>query len=980
MIRKIKILCLIILGLTTLYTIAGFFGIPMVLEKILPQKLSEALKRPVAVTNIRLNPFKLSFAAEGFEMKDHNGADPFVSFDRLFVDIGWESIFKKGLVLQAFLLEKPSVSIARLSSKEFNFSDLTAGGAPDEEKPGLPLRFEVSNIRITDGSFLFWDAPLNKKHVVSPINFELPFISNFDTYHDTFSEPHIEAKIDEAGVSVKIETKPFHDTLETIVHVNLTGVTLGDYFDYAPPDMGFKIARGRMDIRTDISFIRQDPEPILTIDGAADIHELEIADLNGMAVLQAPLIKIDMAPSHLLDPQMKITSVSVESARLFVHRDPDGKINLLSLGPPPREDQPPPEQTPPPADDSKKPFQLEVEDISLKGCAVVFADQSVLHDDGQPVETMLDAIDARLTGFSLAPDARTGFDFSSRLNGEAPVSLRGDACISPVSVGADFGVENFSLRWLEPYIPDNILLTIIDGRFSTSGRADIKAMPEQGMAASVKGAASVRQFALRETNKPHNLVSWDAFDLEDVDFEYTPMKIDIGRVFVNKFSHWLAIENDGKLNVQKAVEAPAPAPGKGETAGEKKAQDPSGEKAVPVHIAKIELKDCRLGFTDKTIEPDFSARLNLSEARISGLATQGSKSAKVYAKGKIDDYAPVEIKGDVNPLGDDLFMDLTLDLSNLELSPFSPYTGKYIGRTIEKGKLNIEATDRIEQKKIHGRIRLMLDQFTLGKDVDSPDALDLPVGLAVSLLKDRSGKIDLDIPVTGRTDDPEYKPGGLVWKAVNNIITKAATSPFDLVASIAGGGEELKFIEFEPAMAQPDEENMKKLQAVTTLMFERPGLMIDLSGFADTVRDRQAMAEMIFDKKIKELKYDDLSKKEKAATTAGQVSLTSEEYEEYLEELYEADVWSRPDKGADVKKAGDKALTTDEMKSRIIGQVKIDDNQLRDLAVERTQFVKNDILKDGRVEAKRIFIKEGGLATPQAGDSHRAGRVELSIK
>jgi hypothetical protein len=459
------------------------------------------------------------------------------------------------------------------------------------------------------------------------------------------------------------------------------------------------------------------------------------------------------------------------------------------------------------------------------------------------------------------------------------------------------------------------------------------------------------------------------------------MHIDIETIKLNKFNNRLELSKEGELNAQKIFKSPtAPPDAKKETPEAKEKEPGSKQNMVPVKIGKIELKDFGVVFTDKKIAPNFSTRLNLSEAKISGISTKGLKPAQVFAKGKIDGHAPVEVKGDINPLSEDLFLDITLDLSNLELSSFSSYTGKYIGRTIEKGKLQMNISDRVENKNINGHLQMMLDQFTLGQDVDSPDDLNLPVGLAVALLKDRSGKINIDATASGRTDDPEYKPGALLWNMIKNVITKAATSPFDLVASLAAGGEELKFIEFEPGMTQPDEENLKKIAAVATLMFERPGLMMDLSGFADTDKDRQALADMIFDKKMKEMKYDDLSKKEKASTKVEDVSLTTDEYEEYLEKLYEADVLSHPEKGKGAKKVGDETLTPNEMKSFIIGQIEIDDNQLRELAARRTQEVMNDILKDGRVEASRIFIKEAGMLSPQKAGNHSTSRVELGIK
>jgi uncharacterized protein involved in outer membrane biogenesis len=986
--RKQKLLT-IFACLVAFYTLAGFIVIPMILESILPKKLAEALHRPVSVAKIRLNPYALSLTVTGFDIKDTNGSDPFVSFERLFVNIDGASLFRLKPAVEELSLEKPRISLSRLTSRKYNFSDLLPAEKkekkPETEKQPLPVLFAVSNVRIMDGNVTFKDIPMNKTHVLSPINFSLPFISNEQSYIDTFATPILEGSINETGVSIKVETKPFKDTIETIVHLDLTGIPVPYYFAYAPNDLGFKITDGSIDLQSELSYKRADKDAVFSVQGKATLAHLTILDRHDAPVLKVPNLKVAISPSHPLQRQLKIASVIIEQAELNVSRDTEGKLNLLSLGPPPApsKENTPPAETAPAPDAAKEPFKLQVDEINLGGCRISYTDraasQPLPKKEVPPVQMILDNIVLTLNGFSLAPESRVSFNLKSRLNNEASITADGQATLSPLSVDSKFDLGDLSLQWIAPYIPENIRLSIADGRFSTSGNAAVKTNPDGKLTATVKGAASIDKFNAKDKDTSESFVSWDLFSLGNVDFSYNPLRIDIETIKLQKFTNHLAIEKDGALNAVKIFKAPeAPPDSKKETPKEK--ESASRQDKVPVKIGKIELKDFGVAFADKKIEPNFSTRLNLSEANISGLTTEGFKAARVFAKGKIDDYAPIEIKGDINPLGDDLFLDMTLGLSNLELSPFSPYTGKYIGRAIEKGKLNVDISDRIETKNINGRLKLMLDQFTLGQKIDSPDALNLPVGLAVSLLKDRSGKIAVDVPVSGRTDDPQYKPGGLILQAIENIITKAATSPFDLVASVVAGGEELKFIDFEPGTDQPDEKNLKKIGAVATLMFERPGLMIDLSGFADADKDRQAIARMILDKKIKELKYADLSKKEKAATTVQDVSLTDDEYQDYLEEIYKADVLSNPEKGAGAKKPGDKTLTLDEIKTLIIGQMNIDDNQLRDLAARRTQQVKNEILKDGRVEASRLFLKETGTLASGADGNQSAGRVELSLK
>ena len=166
--------------------------------------------------------------------------------------------------------------------------------------------------------------------------------------------------------------------------------------------------------------------------------------------------------------------------------------------------------------------------------------------------------------------------------------------------------------------------------------------------------------------------------------------------------------------------------------------------------------------------------------RVTGLSSEETKMADVEMRGKLDNYAPLEITGKVNPLRDDLFLDLTISFKDMDLSPLTPYSGRYLGYVIEKGKLALNLHYLIEKKKLDSQNKILLDQFTLGNQVDSPDATKLPVRLAIALLKNRRGEIDLDIPVSGQIDDPKFSIGRIIIKILLNLLVKAATSPFAL--------------------------------------------------------------------------------------------------------------------------------------------------------------------------------------------------------
>ena len=162
------------------------------------------------------------------------------------------------------------------------------------------------------------------------------------------------------------------------------------------------------------------------------------------------------------------------------------------------------------------------------------------------------------------------------------------------------------------------------------------------------------------------------------------------------------------------------------------------------------------------------------------------------------------------PLRDDLFVDIKARIKDLDLSPTTPYSGKYAGYTIEKGKLSFDLKYLIVKRKLDSQNNIFIDQFTFGDKVESPQATKLPVKLAVALLKDRKGEIKLDLPVTGSLDDPKFSVWGVILKILVNLISKAATSPFSLLGAAFGGGEELSYVEFDYGSTAITEPNAKK--------------------------------------------------------------------------------------------------------------------------------------------------------------------------
>ena len=348
----------------------------------------------------------------------------------------------------------------------------------------------------------------------------------------------------------------------------------------------------------------------------------------------------------------------------------------------------------------------------------------------------------------------------------------------------------------------------------------------------------------------------------------------------------------------------------------------------------------------------------------------------IELRGKYDHSAPLEIVGKINPLREDLFVDLKVSFKDMDLSPVTPYSGKYIGYVIDKGKFSFDVQYFIEKRKLDSKNNIFIDQLTLGDKVESPDATKLPVKLAIALLKDRRGQIKLDIPVTGSLDDPQFSVWRIVIKVLVNLLSKAATAPFALLGSLFGGGEELGYVEFDYGRDLLTDANAKKIDTLTKALQEKPSLRLDITGYVDVERDREGLKQYLLQKKVKTQKLKDLLKKSSESIAVDDVKIEPQEYEKYLRLAYKAEKFPKPR----TMIGFEKTIPVEEMEKLMLTNTEVKNEDLRSLAAQRSARVKDAILKTGQVEAGRLFVVEPKSLTPEKKEKLKESRVDFTLK
>ena len=587
----------------------------------------------------------------------------------------------------------------------------------------------------------------------------------------------------------------------------------------------------------------------------------------------------------------------------------------------------------------------------------------------------------RLKGenISTAKNSKGKIGLSLLLNKKGTVSVTGTVGIEPLSANLTLGLKGIEVAPFQPYFTHKVRMTVTGGAISTNGTLSLTSAKKEQMRATYKGKATVANFSSIDKLSGEDLLKLESLSLSDLNVAYAPLSIDIKGVSLTNFYALVLVNPQGKINLQEVLtpEEPetekTPGPARQETA----AVSPR-EKEPPnkIKIDQVTLQGGRIDFEDKSVKPEFSTRLSEIGGRVSGLSAEQNTTADVELLGKLNDYAPLEITGKINPLRDDLFVDLKARIKDLDLSPATPYSDKYAGYTIEKGKLSVDVKYLISKGKLDSQNSILIDQFNFGDKVESPQATHLPVRLAVALLKDRKGEIKLELPVTGSLKDPKFSVWHIIVHIIVNLIAKAATSPFALLGAVFGGGEELSYIEFDYGSTVITEPNSKKLDTVSKALQDRPSLKLDIDGHVDMEKDREGLKQLLFNRKIKVQKLKEMAKKGQPAVPVDEVKIEPADYAKYLKMAYKAEKFPKPKNFIGMTKD----IPVPEMEKLMLTHTEVKEGDLRTLASMRAMNVKDVILKSGKVEPERVFMLEPKSLAPEKKEKIKASRVDFTLK
>ncbi|HUQ27600.1 MAG TPA: DUF748 domain-containing protein [Usitatibacter sp.] len=977
---------LFLAGTIIVYGVLVGLVAPPIAKRVLASKLGETLGRQVEIDGLSVNPYTLVATANGVRVLEADRKTPFVSFDRLDINASITSLTRMAPVVDDMTLDGLKVRLVREGESHYNLSDILTrlAAKPKEKKGDDPARFSVSNIRVANARIDFDDRPVGAKHEVTNINVAIPFISNLPRHLKVFVQPSLEAVVNGAPLHIKGETLPFENSLRTHLALQLENFDLPRYVGYSPSPLPVKLDTGKVDGRIQVRFTQASakeaaidvlgqlalsnlavsgPDGKLAgagrvevevasfdpIGGKGEVTSVRVSDVKvgepwQVASLEALGIHLDL---HAKD--VRVDSVATKGGAIGLKRQADGSLEMPVRLP---QSSAPPEA---PSATPSAPWKIAVAKATLDDYRIEMADASVKPAAQHRISIAhVEARDLSTEkGSKAAVLARLGLDKASSIDVDSTVVM------DPLLVEAKLDARRIDLVPLRPYVQYFKTVKVKSALVSAKGHVQLRGSGPN-MKVAYAGGVELAKVASVDTVSGEDLLNWDSVRADGIAFSWAhdaPVNVAVGDIAVNKLYARVVVTPEGKINLQQLKlatnENPAPAP-----------QAPEELKPRNVRIDRIAFADSRLNFTDHFIKPNYTADVGDLNGTVTGLSSQPESRGVVDLKGSYDKSAPVLIAGTVNPLRGDLFLDIGAKGKDIDLPRLSAYSMRYAGYPIKDGKLTLDVKYHVENGNLEGRNVIVLDQLTFGDKVESPEATTLPVLFAVNLLKDANGRINLELPIKGSLEDPQFDLSALIGQVVSNLLKKALTSPFQLLAAVMGGdggsgkggssasGDDLAFVAFDAGSAQASEAERAKLERIVKALLDRPAVRIEMAAHVDD-KDMAALKRAALQAKLGEGDYPKLVK---AA----------------YEKEFPPEKAEKPEK--DAKPAA--PPSHEQMEAKLLEKTQVTDEQLRGLATRRAEWVKGYLTAQGRLPAERVLV-----ASADAGDAAtKMSRVDFTLK
>ncbi len=963
---------LVVAGVLLAYTAAGFLLVPRIVRSQLVAGIDQNFGREARVGEVRFNPFTFVLEIADFALPDNDGR-PMLEFKGLLVDFELISILRRGYSFRAIAFEQPGALLVIRPDGSLNLADLAkeTDTPPEPAEPAELPRLFIDAFTVNTGRVDFEDHSRSSSFASSlkPITFSL---RNFSTTGAGDNSYVLDAE------STRGERLAWRGTLNANPvsshgSFTLTNVQAHTLWEYVRDAVAFEIPAGSLDLTGSYAFsLSREPVDLEVVGEEIKVRGL-IVRPKGSTVDEVALdeLLVRDARMSVADRRTSVAAIVLTGGHIQAWLDANGELSLARLAGPPS-----PQPSPVNGRGSEEgDWVVALPLIETSGLKITFEDRTI-----EPVVAVnIAPVDLKLTGYESRLAEPLGVDARIGIDGEGELTARGTVDLNTTATLLDLELKNFDLRDMQPYIAGVTDMTLTSGKLGGKGRLELTPAQDDTLLPRFTGSVDLAKLHTIDNALEEDFIRWDALRALGVEYDQGRSRLAIKEIITRRPYARVIIASDGTINVTQVLSPERLAA----DAADAELAPAANERSLDVRIGTIRVDKASADFADYSLEPfpSFATGIQELSGTVTGLSSNPDSRAKVKLDGKVDAYAPVTIEGEVNYLSADSFTDLKLAFDNMELTTFTPYSGKFAGYRIEKGKLSVQFVYHVENRKLDAQHKIVLNQLQLGERVESKDATKLPVRLAVALLKDRHGVIDLDLPVTGSLDDPKFRLGPLIWKVVVNVVTKIVTAPFALLGKLFGGGEEVNQLTFAPGGSELQGESRARIDSVSKALHERPGLELEVPMAVNPDLDRPKLQrDRLAERLVAVKRHELLAQRKPVDTLDATVLADRDEYYRLLNELalqekiIEEDVAKKNRKERPKAEMLESEITA--LEDFVLPNMEVPDTDLAELGRQRAQTVQDLLLASGEIEPARVFV----ITAPPAPNDGGMIRMDLSLR
>ncbi|WP_417791719.1 DUF748 domain-containing protein [Stutzerimonas xanthomarina] len=956
----------VFIGLMTaliVYCLFGFLILPGVAERVVNQQLAKYATVPARLERIEFNPFTLNLRLHNLHLGEPDAEQ--LAFERLVVDLDWDSLWSRSLHFSDIELIGPNAEVLFDIDGKLNLTELFELPSNEDTPAGdkEPLALRIDRLQLAGGRVHFAD-----QRTQEPIDFLLDSLDfellNFATRSDDAADAVLVARGPD-GSRINWKGQLNLSPITSTGQLEINGLALKTFWPYVRDMAPLALNEGQLSLKTAYQLDLSEGTSLQLSDASAALASLSIDSLAGQPLLRLKQAEIAQTSVDLQKRQVTLGHVRSQALESWLIREPDGQLNwqrLLASKPEPQpqptnteeqlaQDEPKPTQE---GDTSDQPWRIVLRDAELRNYQLHLADKVPEPN----VELELGPLDLDVRNFDSRGTAPMELKLTTEVGKQGSLLAEGQLTLTPMQGSFDVTLAGIDLRLAQPYLSPFVHLELRSGLLASQLAVELTGV--EPLAFHIGGSAEITQLHTLDTIQNRDLLKWQSLQVSGLDYSY-PNALQIEKIDLNQPYARFIINPDLTTNINDLlVDKPSASPNQEAPPSEAPASQDEPDVPFALRIGGIQIAEGSANFSDLSLRPPFITAIQDLGGSIGILDNRQHNAASVDIKGKVDRYAPVSIEGSLTPFEPLQSLDITTRFKQVELTTLSPYSAKFAGYRIRKGRLNLDLHYRIQQGQLNAENEVVLEQLQLGERVDSEQAVDLPIRLAVALLKDSSGTIALKIPVQGDLNNPQFDVVPIIWQTLRNLVVRAAKAPFKFLGGLVGGDQtDLSQILFSPGSSELDGAARSNLGMLASALKERPILRLEIEGMSAPAVDGPPLAEQWLEREYQQTWYKVLQRRgDTVPADPAMLEIGEDEKIAMLAGIYRSRLQQQPPSEWQSLDEEARAL---QLRQAILSSRESSTALLRRLSRARAASIKDYLVGNTGLSADRVYLLDTGI-------------------